>query len=382
MIRQKKDEYINFVLAFDKGYILQAAVTITSILVNLDYCQRARFFLLTENVTDKDLEKLYRCAELRAGCQIINIPVNPYLHYFKSINVNSFVLKHVSLACYYRLLMFIALPEDVEKCFYVDSDMIVDADLGVLWDDFNEDKILGVVVENFAMVTRKKTLSHLKKIAEFKSFCQNPQAFPYFNAGFLLFNIKKAKEERIFEQCLNFLEKNPNPPYADQDTLNAVIGQRYISKIKYFPAVYNVFCDFGVDKVCWNKGYYNVEEMKNALKKPYVYHYAGSLKPWITNNQKFHDMWWKYYKVSPYKDVEMKPKRWDFWKAKTYYLFSFFPLLSITIKATNSYVEHKIRLFGFFVIFRSMCRAGKCQLMLLNFIPIFKFSQKRITYVK
>ena len=68
---------------------------------------------------------------------------------------------------------------------------------------------------------------------EFFLFSKNPLKYPYFNAGFFLVNIKLAKELNIFEKMFDFLNRHPNPPYADQDTLNAVIGQQYSDLINY-----------------------------------------------------------------------------------------------------------------------------------------------------
>lgn len=368
---KNNSNYINFILTADKQYIVQLATTITSVLCNLNYRVTARFFLLTTDVSDEDLIILKKCKEIRP-CEIIHIPVAQHLHFFNRIDISKFALKHVSLACYYRLLMFKVLPEDVDKCFYIDADIIVNTDLLPIYKQLQPNQMAAVVVENFAMCTRNNTLKHLKKIEDFKNFNKNPFKYPYFNAGFLLINIKYARKECIFEQCMQFLKENPNPPYADQDTLNAVIGQRYTPNILFLSPSYNVFCDFGMKQINWKKGFYNFVDMQEALLYPEVFHYAGSLKPWKTLAQNFNQIWWTYYSLSPYGGSSAFSKPKESWEKQDFYLFGCIPLVTILSKVKESSREKKCYLFRFFVLFKILADSHSYRFLLFNFIPLWQ----------
>lgn len=83
--------------------------------------------------------------------EVVNIAVENYIHLFDKIDITKCKIPYVSLATYYRFLMFKVLPQDVDKCFYIDGDMIVDTDLSLLYESLSEDKLASAVVEPLAM---------------------------------------------------------------------------------------------------------------------------------------------------------------------------------------------------------------------------------------
>ena len=98
---------------------------------------------------------------------------------------------------------------------------------------------------------------------------------------------------------MDFLKRNPNPPYADQDTLNAIFGQKYHNLIEFLPPEYNLFSDIDYNDN-YDKLPYEAKFLRYALAKPKIYHFAGAYKPWATLNIKnFYEKWWYYYKLSP-----------------------------------------------------------------------------------
>jgi lipopolysaccharide biosynthesis glycosyltransferase len=220
------------------------------------------------------------------------------------------------------------LPDEVEKCFYIDGDMIVNTDLATVYEQLDSNKLAAVVTEIQAMLHRDTTLKHLNDMDDFHFFQADPFNAPYFNAGFFLLNVKKAKKLKLYEAAFDFLRRYPNPPYADQDTLNAVIGQKYHNMLIYLSPAYNVFCDIDYCD-SFSIPHYTAEDIKQAFNYPKIYHYAGGNKPWINAKIKHaYNVWWAYAKKSPwYRQIKETCNKRK--KEITYLqLFSLFPLLS------------------------------------------------------
>lgn len=341
---------MNFVLTGDKNYVLPLTVLMTSILVNISKKFTPRFFLFTTDFGQADLNKMEQIKKIRP-CEIVNMPMEQYLHYFDQQDASTFRLQYISLATYYRLLMFKILPDDVDKCFYVDGDMIVDKDLAPIYKNLPKNKLAAVVVEILAMTNKDTTLAHLADMSDFKPFQKDPYAAPYFNAGFFLANIKRAKELNIFEQCLDFLKRYPNPAYADQDTLNAVLGQKYYRDLILLDPSYNVFCDIPYED-WYDSSIYTRKQIKKAFTHPIICHYAGANKPWQTQNVMNHyKIWWRYCRLSPFKKVP-------------------------ELKSNEATLNRKYKLFDLILILRQKKIEGRDRFYLFGLLPIWTIKYK------
>ena len=298
------NNYINIVLTADKNYTDVIGVTMVSVLSNLSKKKAARFFIFSQGFLEDDIKKLNGLKE-KYPCEIINIPTDKYLPLFDFADINTFKNKWISLACYFRLLLFEFLPDDVRECFYIDSDMIVNTDLSQI--KLSENKIFAAVVEPIGMQNRTSTLSHCYELPEFKPFQQNALKYPYFNVGFFLVNLKVAKELNIFKQLMNTLRNNPSLPFPDQDVLNMIFGQKYYEKTEFLPLNCNVFANIDYNMEFDDIPYKDFE-VKKAAANPFIIHYAGSRKPWATYNINYYFYeWWKYYKLTPWgKDYKVK----------------------------------------------------------------------------
>lgn len=356
---------VNVVLTGDKNYVYPMGVLITSIAENLSQNTKLRVFLFIHNFSEQDKQELNVLMNKYDFLQIEYVDMDKYLHFFKECDASTFRLQYISLATYFRLLMFKILPDDVDWCFYVDGDMTVDTDLAKLQASVPADKLFAAVMEVFAMTERDTILSHLMKMTDFKKFAKDPFSAPYFNAGFFLANIKQLRKLNIFEKMMDFLTRYPNPVYADQDTLNATIGQPYNKDIVFLDPKYNVFCNISYRKD-FASPIYSDKQVRRAFKKPIIYHYVGWEKPWKVKTQHFFDVWWKYAKKSPFYNVLCASKPKPYIKMDKYYLLSI-PVFSIK----NTENRKKCYLFSFINIFTVRYSQYKRSYFLFNAIPVF-----------
>lgn len=111
-----KNKYIDFVLCGDKNFIIPITVAITSILTNINKSRIARFFLLTTDFSDNEINTILKLKN-KYNFELINIDIKNNINIFDKIDITKNKIPYVSLAAYYRLLMFKVLPENVDKMF-------------------------------------------------------------------------------------------------------------------------------------------------------------------------------------------------------------------------------------------------------------------------
>ncbi len=155
---------------------------------------------------------------------------------------------HISRAMYYRIL----LPNlvDVDKIIYFDCDMLMEADVGELWNtDVEGCGCAGVDEENPEQTNR------LGLQGDF-----------YINSGVLVMNLAYWRQHQVSERCLEWLATTP-PNIAilpDQDAINVTLrGQKRRIPLK------------------WNLNPIPLDDI-NVLKTypSRVVHFGGNIKPW------------------------------------------------------------------------------------------------------
>jgi lipopolysaccharide biosynthesis glycosyltransferase len=359
-------EDVNCVLSPNKNYLVGAIVCITSVLKNVDIKARVRFFIFHTELEKEDIKLINELKKIRQ-CQINIINVKEYLRYFKNVefmNEHSDYLKG-NYETLYRLLIWKILPKDVEKCFWLDSDLLVNCDLLELSKKLPEDKLIAVVEDFPRTINGKDDLlrdyQYYEKIEEFKNYLENVDGYNYFNAGFLLINVKLGIEMGIFEELIKYLNKYPSMNFMDQDVLNIVFSQN------------------NKDKTIWLDFKYNYIPASHIDKMKIIHFAGGYSKPWDIVNMKDTGNkreWLKYLKISPLRDkysyyasekVIIEKKKRDILKVnflgisgflrvkeierlgviKTkYYLFNFLPILKVKQKGnTKSYYLMGLRIF-------------------------------------
>lgn len=178
------------------------------------------------------------------------------------------------LPIYFRLLMDQLVPDDWDRLLYLDSDVLVQADLGRLWrTPIGDGVALGVIDFRVPTVWWRDELRDV-----YTDALHLPPETPYCNSGVMLLNLKAWRAENIGQRSLAFLRQYPDHTYyPDQDALNAIIAGRWtlvdprwnvaLSAVPYY-------------------GYPDQEtpamrdEQTCLLNDPFIIHYTGPSKPW------------------------------------------------------------------------------------------------------
>ncbi len=279
-------EKIHVVLAADEKYVQHMGVTIASILDNVKSNNS-----VVINVVDNELSE--------KSCSMLREIVGKYNASISFVHDNSTSLDNLYIWCYnmskvtyYRLLIPDLIPKEVDKAIYIDSDIVVRHDITELW---NTD-----ISEYYAGIVEDLGFEHFHLKTQIRNNLGMPENVPYFNAGVMLINVKKWREDGITEKALEFHSKNPKKIFfLDQDALNAVIWGKWLS----------LHPKWNVQQYAFHR-YYDRNMRKSlspdfieAVENPAVVHFTTSNKPWkSTCTAPFAEEYFKYIKMTPWKN--------------------------------------------------------------------------------
>jgi lipopolysaccharide biosynthesis glycosyltransferase len=232
-------ETIQIVTATNNEYAPHLAVMLFSLLENKKSPNPLLIYVMETDLSQANKQKLKAItARKRVKLKFIEMEKRdaPYL-----------VFGHVSKESYYRIHIPDILP-NLKKVLYLDCDMIVHDDITRLWETEVDGHFLAAV-EDPAGPYRYEDLA----VPEHH----------YFNAGVLLLNLEKWREDGISDQVMNFLSDHPDKIWWwDQDALNAILHAKWLRldmKWNYQP-------------FSWI-----------PLEYPSIIHYTSQIKPWNGN---------------------------------------------------------------------------------------------------
>ena len=298
---------IPVVFATDENYIFYTCVAITSLAVNAAPDSGYDIYILTgEKFNDESL--LDKVKRKFANINVQVIKVNPEA--FQNVVINN---SHVTKATFYRLLLCDLL--DADKCIYLDSDIIVTEDLQNLYSvDMEEYYIAGCRDIWIDLLTEEKRKERRKRTGI-------PSMDEYVNAGVLLLNLRKIKEDGIDKKFMEQL--SVDYLFEDQDIINVCC----YGKIRHLPAKWNIYTLFlGQIEEMRSKGV-DEETLKEFQEKEGIIHYATPfIRPWECSLYRANDTWWAmaaYWKEEAcYRKLFEKvcgherQERWSYWLKK------------------------------------------------------------------
>lgn len=363
----------HIVFSADENYIKYTAVLINSIIKNTnlnlhfkDFCQKPTpqmspnsSFSSYENLNFDDLS-----AENRAEGYVFHIlsdqistatqnklkalekslnEIYPCLIVTHILNDDEFYdypvsgAAHSNFLTYYRLKLKNYLNPSVDRCLYLDSDMLCLCDLRELFAIDLKDNILAAINDPGS---KKRKI----KFKQNSNIITHKFTNDYFNAGFLLINTKAYIENKIEQKCQSLAQNATYIKAADQDLLNATIPANKLLKL---PISYNFSSISFCFAICKDEQNHRLNcsraEFMQSYKKPKIIHYGE--KPWRflksytdSQNRNINDIWWEYAASTPEFRDELMAMRNDINEYKVFATLGF-----EILKALKS-------VFGYFVI--------------------------------
>jgi lipopolysaccharide biosynthesis glycosyltransferase len=233
------DTRIHIAYCTDLAYVQHVGVALTSLLEHNDPA-KVVVHVVSPPLPQEGIDRLNTIAR-QYGTTLNYVPVDA------SVVASLREHLHISRAMYYRIL----LPKlvDLDKIIYFDCDMLMEADVGELWDmDVEGCGCAGVDEENPAQTNR------LGLQGDF-----------YINSGVLVMNLAYWREHRVAERCMEWLTANEALAILpDQDAINVILkGQKRRIPLK------------------WNLNPVPLETIDVLKTYPSrVIHFGGAIKPW------------------------------------------------------------------------------------------------------
>lgn len=266
---------INICFSSDNNYVQHLCVAIVSILKNAgkddDFC----FFIFDGGINSDNKNNILKLKIIKNfNIEYINIDASVFE------NLPNFS-NYISNATYFRFKIASLLP-NIDKIIYMDCDIVV---LGSLKELFDEDiegyHIAGV--EDIGYYLHRRVLKR-----EIESF--------YINAGIIVMNLKKWRQDDIEEKLLSFSSASKEKlVHADQDIINKVLNKT----CKPLELKWNVQDSF-YRVINYMEKHPLVKNIKNAWKNPFIIHYTGEKKPWNHPYMPYGTYYIKYLKYTPF----------------------------------------------------------------------------------
>lgn len=270
---------LNVVFASDDNYVSFLSIAMFSLLENnqKDF-DKINIFILDDGISESNKMKInnlfndYPCSMAFIETKKLDEMDFNVLGLERNLNESS-------LTTYARLFMSTLLPCDIDKVLYLDCDSLIVGSYKDLWQ---------VDISNYYCAGVLDGINTSVKQA--LGFNKNDT---YINAGFLLVNLKKWREENVEETFIKFMIENQHRFYQhDQGVLNNVFKDKIlIVNPEYNLQIYFQTLDYDLARkfTCMETEYYSEEIVDNARENPVFLHFCGPNydRPWYNKDHPY-----------------------------------------------------------------------------------------------
>lgn len=281
---------IPVLMCINARYAQHAAVALVSLLEN----NRDSWFDVVVASTDELAEEAVKLRRSLARYENCALTVK---HFARSAAIDLPVTaQNYSIDNYTRLWVAEFFPDRTEKILYLDSDIVVVADIRELWNVDVTEWVVGAV--SIPGSDRCPALGI-------------PERYGYFNSGVLLINLARWRKERMLDRLLDYITAHSDKIVdVDQDVLNACLYDRRLP----LPYVWNVISPFFFD---YHPLGIAAEELQRIRREAKIVHFNGAAKPWsYMCRHPRRTEYWKYLSKTAWRGYSAEDKTMINWLKK------------------------------------------------------------------
>ncbi len=268
---------VDVCFAVDDNYAPYLKVTIKSLLCNRNRNYKYDILILNAGLSAQNKNLILKLLESESDVSIRFVDVSDY-----SEKIKYELGGYLTMATLYRLLLFSEMFSKYERVLYLDADVIVNGDVSELFFANICDKAVAGAEEGSLRQLRfvKSAMfidgKHPYNVDNYKVKAlgmKHPE--DYFNAGVLLFDLKKCRETVTLKKALEILNSHKFM-FNDQDVLNILLDGQ----------VYKLDFEWNYQN-CVEYFHYERAEKYGDLfadlirRAPKIIHYVSSQKPWL-----------------------------------------------------------------------------------------------------
>lgn len=263
---------INICIACDDNYAKYAGVLIASVLSNAASNDNLAVYILDGGISEERKAGILTLKNIK-DCEINFVTVDTKaFDEYRSLKTNAYI----SLATYFRLSLPSILPT-IDRIIYLDCDVVVNSSLhDLFYADMQNNLAAGVLDISLKATKYRKNKN-------------------YVNAGVMLFDLKKMREENIEKKFLEYTSSHIDTiKMGDQDIINEVCKDSILI----------------VDDE-WNVQSSNFTNRSSYTKNPKIIHFVAKRKPWHWASFSYHrPLYFKYLQMTPWKLNDEEYKYW------------------------------------------------------------------------
>lgn len=225
----KKTKVVPVFYTITDDYAKYAAASINSLMKHANPNRYYRIIIMYDKLTLGNRWRLRNMVTRNCAIEFHKMKYNLYMQIIvKYCAKRSGSGDFFASAVYYYRAFIARLFLQYEKAIYVDSDTILMADIGEMYDiDLGEDIIAARVDPKVAMVP------------EFVKYVEKALDIPakdYVNSGVLLMNLKKLRKIHYITKMTDLIKEDADLVAPDQDYLNVILK----GKIKHLDKEWNL----------------------------------------------------------------------------------------------------------------------------------------------
>ena len=286
-------------IAFDDNYAPFGGCVIKSALLNKSDKYDFTFYILHEGLSVASQATLQQLIAPHSGTQLHFLDVSDY---FAAMELHVHTI--YNRAIYYRLAIPDLLPQ-AERGIYLDSDLIINGDLGELyeWDlqgcslAAARDVMMYALVRTSGLTNRESGSVPVRRY--FGEVLKLPDPECYYQSGVMVLDLVRLRALNRLPEMLRLAGQN-RYWMPDQDILNAL----FVGDIATLPQRWNLLTGGGEYQSFLAKVPGPLmAEYTAARANPAIIHYASYTKPWRYCDIDYAPLFWATLQQTPYQGL-------------------------------------------------------------------------------